>query len=69
MENIILYTRRNRLLLLRRRRDEDVVEVDDDENEPKDAGFTKLTTTGDKKDPNKIQPKDTIPRIYACATM
>ncbi|OXA64962.1 Chitin synthase 1 [Folsomia candida] len=54
---------------LNRRRDEDVVEVDDDENEPKDAGFTKLTTTGDKKDPNKIQPKDTIPRIYACATM
>ncbi len=55
---------------LNRRRDEDVVEIDDSENEPKDIGYTKLTTTiDDKKDLTKIQPKDTIPRIFACATM
>lgn len=57
-------------LAFNRRRDEDVVEIDgEDEAQSPDIGYTPLTSAEDKNDPNKIHPEDSIPKIYACATM
>jgi len=56
-------------LAFNRRRDEDSLETEGVDPEATAPEYTLLTATEEKADTSKIRKEDSVPQIYACATM